>query len=147
MDQHQEQNALSRVVLAEKTAVLTAASTSFDALDAEAPNLSSSERYDLAFGIFAAFKTWLVDFEIETGVHLTDDEFAGVWLRTVPHVTEQIACDLLAERFAEDQHLRLPNGFHVNWHAANDEAVIAAPGLTLVISGHPVAQLLKERAS
>lgn len=128
-----ELSALQRFKQGEKAVQLGAVKATLDLLDNLADDMSGNERHDAAYAVFVAFRDWIIDFEIDSGVHVTDAEFADVWARIVWHVQAHMAVNLAAERWAEDVVVELPDGSILNWHTANREATIIGPGCAVVI--------------
>jgi len=143
MDQIEE-TALVRFRQAQKAAQLAWVANMFTILD-DAEDLSGTERHDMAWEVFVGFRDWIIDFEIDSGVHVTDAEFGEVWSRIIWHVRAHMAVNLAAERWADDVVVELPDGSILNWHSGNREATIIGPmGRVVIIDERPA---IIERAS
>lgn len=131
--QEEEQAAMSRFRLAEKAAYIATAKAAFAALR-DAQGMRRADQFDAAVGIFATFKIWAFEWEIETGVEVTDEEFIDVWLDVVRFISEELAVDYLAERWVSARIVRLDGGRSVSWDPDDQIAIVHTRVLSIVMS-------------
>jgi hypothetical protein len=145
MDQHQEQNALEKADVAEKNVMLGLGSV-FDVLAAERGNDTDENLRDRAFATWQAFSMWLVEFENEHGLYITDEEYAALWWKAQELLWESDSVNLLAERWESSTIVDIPGVGILNWNSPNWEATVAGPGLWKMFHPEMNRLLVAERA-
>lgn len=137
MDQYEEAKAaMLRFRNAEKAVYIAAAKSALAALREE-DEMRRADKFDAAGGIFGTFKTWAFEWAIDSGVEVTDEEFADVWLDVVRFVSEKVAVDYLAERWVTARIVYLDGGRSVSWDPDDQLAIIHTRQMSMILSARP----------
>jgi len=118
MDHEAHEAAVLAVNAADAAAHTTRVLAVFDALDANAENLTGHDRYDFAWSAWQTF----VDHE---GT-LSDEAFATVLLRAAAHLPESTVIDLVDAEFPDrEKRIRLADGTGFVWLPDDDALILS----------------------